>query len=106
MYESQIASSITSFAEYHRRKKRTNPYTETGIKQVPCFKCGKSSDQQWQICSLDNEYKGLCQKCDIELNEIVLLFMGIPKHEVNIIIEKYSPKIIEIGYRPPGREHG
>lgn len=53
---------------------RTKPYTEIGISRVPCFRCGKSSRQQWQVCSLDNEYKGLCMDCDIKLNRIVLRF--------------------------------
>lgn len=56
---------------------RRNPYTDTGIKRVPCFRCGKPSSQQWQICALNNEYKGVCTKCDIELNKLVLKFFSV-----------------------------
>ena len=68
---------------------RKKPYSEAGIKRVPCFRCGEPSVQQWQICSLNNEYKGLCLKCDIELNRIVLKFMKIPSKEIYCLIEEY-----------------
>ncbi len=60
---------------------RKKPYTEIGIKRVPCLRCGKPSSRQWQICSLGNRYAGVCTKCDIELNELVLKFMGIKDYE-------------------------
>ncbi len=69
---------------------RTKPYTEKGISRVPCFACGKPSSQQWQICALNNEWKGLCEECDIELNEIVLQFMKIPAKEIYCLIEEYK----------------
>ena len=65
---------------------RRKPYTEIGIKRVPCFRCGKPSSTQWQICSLDNEYKGLCTSCDIMLNIIVLQFVGCYTGD---LVEKY-----------------
>lgn len=69
---------------------RKKPYTEVGIKRVPCFSCGKPSTQQWQICSLSNEYKGLCTRCDIDLNRLVLIFMGISRKEICRLIEEYT----------------
>ena len=69
---------------------RRNPYTEIGIKRVPCYRCGKPSVRQWQICSLNNEYKGLCRECDIKLNQIVLTFMKISPKEVHCLIEDYK----------------
>lgn len=69
---------------------RRNPYTSKGISRVPCFKCGKPSTQQWQVCSLDNEYKGLCTECDIELNRLVLEFVGVAKKKIQCLIEKYK----------------
>ena len=69
---------------------RGTPYTDIGIKRIPCFRCGKPSVRQWQICSLNNEYKGLCRKCDIKLNRIVLKFMRIPSKDVYILIEDYK----------------
>ena len=56
---------------------RKKPYTDIGIKRVPCSRCGNPSSQQWQICSLDNRYAGVCTKCDILLNELVLRFMRV-----------------------------
>ncbi len=69
---------------------RKNPYTEIGIRRVPCFRCGMPSVQQWQICSLNNEYKGLCVQCDIDLNRIVLKFMRISPKEVKRLIRDYE----------------
>ena len=69
---------------------RNKPYTKRGISRVPCFACGESSSQQWQICALNNEWKGLCSECDIELNYIVLKFMKIPSKEIHCLIEDYK----------------
>ena len=55
---------------------RKTPYTEIGIKRLRCFRCGEKAKYQWQICSDGNTYRPLCAKCDIELNELVLKFMG------------------------------
>ena len=55
---------------------RKKPYTQIGISRVPCFRCKKPSTQQWQICSDNNQFRGLCDSCDIKLNETTLKFMG------------------------------
>ena len=57
---------------------RKEPYTEIGISRIKCTRCGQSSDQQWQVCANKNRYCGLCDDCDIALNEMVLKFMKIP----------------------------
>lgn len=72
---------------------RNKPYTEIGIKRVPCLRCGNPSVRQWRICALNNEYKGICTECDIELNRLVLQFMNISKKAVNRLIEEYREKI-------------
>ncbi len=69
---------------------RRKPYTEKGISRVPCFKCGKPSTLQWQICALGNEYKGLFTECDIALNETVLRFMGMTHVELKTTMNKYT----------------
>lgn len=56
--------------------RRTKPYTEIGIKRVPCARCGAPSKYQWNICSDNNTFRGLCEKCDIALNKVVLRFIG------------------------------
>ena len=58
---------------------RTQPYTATGIKRVPCIRCGEKSHAQWNICALGKTYHGLCQRCDIDLNALVLDFIKHPK---------------------------
>jgi len=70
---------------------RKKPYTEIGIRRVPCCRCGKPSSQQWQICSLGNRWFGVCGKCDIELQKIVLRFMGIENWKYCLI--KYKAKL-------------
>jgi len=66
---------------------RNKPYTETGIKRVKCLRCGKPSSQQWQICSLGNKWAGICSECDIELNRMVLKFIGAKDWQK--ILKKY-----------------
>ena len=68
---------------------RKKPYTEIGIKRVPCFRCSDPSVHQWQVCALNNDYHGLCKDCDFELNKLVLEFMGIPKKEAYCLMEDY-----------------
>ena len=60
---------------------RTKPYTQIGIERLKCFRCGAKAKQQWQICSDNNIYRPICDKCDIELNECVLKFMGFKDWE-------------------------
>jgi len=67
---------------------RKKPYTEIGIKRIKCFRCGKQATQQWQICSDDNQYRGICDNCDIELNKLVLKFMGFKDYKDKI--KKYT----------------
>lgn len=69
---------------------RTKPYTEIGIKRLPCFRCGnKPSRSQWQICADGNQYRPICRQCDIELNALVLKFMGDDR--ANEKMKEYRP---------------
>ena len=67
---------------------RKTPYTETGIKRLKCFRCGEKAKYQWQICSDGNTWRPLCPKCDIELNELVLSFMGFK--DIKEKMDKYK----------------
>lgn len=58
---------------------RRRPYTELGIRRVPCFRCGAPSRFQWQICADGNVWRGLCPACDIALNAMVLVFVRDPE---------------------------
>ena len=63
---------------------RLKPYTETGIKRLKCFRCGNKATYQWQICSDGNQYRPICKQCDIELNEMVLKWMGFDDWQIKI----------------------
>ena len=71
--------------KYYGRKK---PYTEIGIKRVPCFRCGKPSSTQWQICANGSRWLGVCKDCDVELNLLVLKYFGLEE-----LIEYYKTKM-------------
>ena len=57
---------------------RKKPYTEIGVKRFKCFRkgCNNKASRQWQICSDKNTYRPICIPCDIEINRIVLEFIG------------------------------
>lgn len=57
---------------------RRKPYTQLGISRVPCTRCGAPSRYQWQICALDNLWHGVCAKCDVDLNGLILSFFRVP----------------------------
>lgn len=67
---------------------RRQPYTERGIKRVPCVRCGKPSHHQWNACSLGKRWFALCVECDIGLNRAALQYMQIP--DAAAIIEAYA----------------
>jgi hypothetical protein len=50
---------------------RKKPYTQIGIRRMPCTRCGNPGRTQWQICADDRLYRVLCRSCDVELNELV-----------------------------------
>lgn len=57
---------------------RRKPYTEIGIRRIPCYRCGAPSVHQWQVCADKNTYRGLCVPCDFGLNKAVMEYMGRP----------------------------
>lgn len=63
---------------------RRKPYTERGIRRVPCRRCGRPSSQQWDICADGNVPRGLCVECDIDLNRLVLEWVGDPEADVKV----------------------
>jgi late competence protein required for DNA uptake (superfamily II DNA/RNA helicase) len=76
---------------YTSKVDRTRPYTVTGIGRVKCFRCGNKASQQWQICSDNNYYRPVCISCDIELNKLVLQFMGFENWEEKL--DKYNSSL-------------
>jgi hypothetical protein len=65
---------------------RKKPYLESEINKLPCFRCGKLSSYQWNICA-DEKYHPVCSDCDIGLNKLVLDFMDF--HNKEQLLEKY-----------------
>lgn len=63
---------------------RRKPYTEAGIRRVPCARCSEPSRFQWQICSDGNQFRGLCEACDVALNETVMRFVWGQSREADI----------------------
>lgn len=63
---------------------RRKAYTARGIKRVPCARCGRPSSQQWAICADGNRPRGLCTACDVELNRLVLTWVGDPDAEAKM----------------------
>ena len=59
---------------------RTKPYTERGIRRLKCSRvgCTNQARYQWQICADGNQYRRVCAECDVEINSMVLAFMGWP----------------------------
>jgi len=68
--------------------KRKSGYSQSGIKKKKCIRCGNPADAQWQICSDGNNYRPICNDCDIELNRTVLVFMRHPN--VDGLMRKYK----------------
>ena len=69
-------------------RKRYKPYTEIGIRRVPCIRCGEKSIHQFNICADGNSYRPVCQRCDIELNRVVLTFLRHPN--VEAVMREYT----------------
>jgi hypothetical protein len=62
-----------------KRHGRRKPYTERGIRRLPCARCGKPAKTQWQVCADNNLYRPVCARCDVMLNGLVLRFMRDPE---------------------------
>lgn len=65
----------------HRLHGRRKPYSDAGIRRLPCFRCGKPSRFQWNACADGGLYHPLCSACDVELNRMVLVWMNYPNAE-------------------------
>ena len=67
---------------------RKTPYTIKGLSRLKCVRCGAQATAQWQICSDGNTYRPLCRSCDIDLNKLVLEWIGHPDAEE--LLAKYT----------------
>lgn len=72
---------------------RKKPYTEIGVRRVPCTRCGRPAEYQWQVCADGRLFRPICKQCDIELNEFVLQFMGFPEDLIRAKMAAYTEKV-------------
>ncbi len=68
----------------HLRHGRKEPYTETGIRRLPCVRCGAKARFQWNACADGNLWRPLCGPCDVDLTELVLRGRGDPAAEQKV----------------------
>lgn len=68
----------------HKRHGRKKPYTQRGVEQLPCCRCGGPAHHQWNVCADNNLYRPICLPCDIALNKMVLRWMGDPDWEAKV----------------------
>jgi hypothetical protein len=76
---------------WHRRPRR-EPYTAAGISRVPCVRCGRPADHQWQVCADDRAFRAICTPCDVALNEAVLTFLRHPN--VPAAMKRYRKRLV------------
>jgi len=70
---------------------RRKSYTVTGIKKVPCIRCGKPSYATWQACANERYHIPVCKSCDIGLNRLALKYFKIPNRE--LLMKEYEEKV-------------
>lgn len=72
---------------------RRRPYTAIGVRRLRCYRagCNKRAVHQWQICSDDRVFRPICEECDVELNRLVLEWMGFPDAAEKL--ERYREKM-------------
>lgn len=67
---------------------RTQPYSATGIRRVPCARCGKPSYASWNVCADKirgrKQFRGICKECDIGLNRLAMRYMFGKTREADI----------------------
>jgi NAD-dependent SIR2 family protein deacetylase len=73
-----------------KRHGRKKPYSEAGVKRLPCVRCGKPAYAQWNACA-DGLQRPICKECDVLLNFIVLMFMEDP--DIDEKMRKYVEAI-------------
>jgi hypothetical protein len=75
-----------------KRHGRKRPYTDIGVRRLPCTRCGKPATRQWQVCADGNLYRPICSRCDVFLNGLVLNTMHDPKFITKM--RRYRNKVL------------
>ena len=76
-----------------KRHGRKKPYTEIGVRRLPCSRCGQPASRQWNVCADGNLYRPLCVACDFKLNKMVLKWMNDPDFKAKA--KKYKYKLLK-----------
>lgn len=63
---------------------RRRPYTDAGIRRLPCVRCKRPAAFQWSVCADGNLQRPLCADCDVALNRLVLEWAGDPDVEAKM----------------------
>lgn len=76
------------------KRPRRTPYTTIGIRRLNCSKrgCRRRGYASWQVCADGRVFRPLCWIHDIEINRLVLEWVGDPDRARKIA--KYSAKVI------------
>jgi hypothetical protein len=84
---------------------RHEPYTEAGIKRVPCAMCGRPSYAQWNVCAdnIDGKpvFRGLCVEHDVGMNELAMRYVFGASREDDLAA--YREKVMPNGQTPDSR---
>jgi hypothetical protein len=78
----------------HKRHGRKKPYTEEGLKRLPCIRCGRPASFQWSVCADSNLWRPLCDTCDFVFNAFVLTFTKDPDALKKLV--KYAKDYLEV----------
>lgn len=80
---------------------RRKPYTDAGIRRLPCIRCGKKAHATWQVCADGGMHRPLCESCDVALNELVLKWAGFPDWQAKMA--KYMNRRTDEQPKEPSR---
>ncbi len=71
---------------------RAQPYTELEIRRQTCGVegCTNKAKHQWQCCATGNRWIPVCAHHDVELNDLVLNWMGHPDR--GALMRKYRKR--------------
>jgi hypothetical protein len=69
---------------WEQKHPRKEPYTGSGIKRVPCVRCGQKAVHQWNVCADGNHFRALCLPSDIDLNRVVLEWANDPHAKAKV----------------------
>jgi hypothetical protein len=64
---------------------RRRPYTASGIRRLPCTRCGaKPSYATWQLCADGRLHRPFCKACDIKINAKMMRWVWGDRREADL----------------------